>query len=82
MKLEIVTSYLKHAEQLTGLPLWAVITISVICLIFVFLYGVFIPISIVRMKRRLNHLINVLSDSQEKAQRNLHGQSSNYRWRT
>ncbi len=82
MQLNDITNLFKGIEQTSGLPLWAVLTISIVFLFFIFLYGFFIPISIIRIKRKLNNLFNVLSVSREEAQRNLQKQSNRYRWKT
>jgi hypothetical protein len=58
-----IASLLRGLEQTLGLPLWAVITISVGCFLFVFFYGFFVPISIIRIKKNLNNITHFLRNS-------------------
>ena len=58
-----IANLLRGLEQTLGLPLWAVITISVGCFLFVFFYGFFVPISIIRIKKNLNNITHFLRNS-------------------
>jgi hypothetical protein len=77
-----ITNLFKGLEQTLGLPLWAVLTISVGCFLFVFFYVLFVPISMIRIKKNLNNIIHVLSTPPKEVQINSQKQGSKYRWKT
>lgn len=58
-----IANLLRGLEQTLGLPLWAVITISVGCFLFVFFYGFFVPILIIRIRKNLNNITHFLRNS-------------------
>jgi hypothetical protein len=65
-----VINFFRGWEQTLGLPLWSVLTISAGCLILLFFYGLYVPISMIRMKNNLNDLIQFLSASRFKVKAN------------
>ena len=62
-----IANLLRGLEQTLGLPLWAVITISIACLILLFFYGFYVPISMIRLKNNLNDIKYFLRNSRLKA---------------
>jgi hypothetical protein len=82
MVLNNITNLFKGLEQTLGLPLWAVLTISVGCFLLVFFYGLFVPITMIRIKKNLNNIIHVLSTPPKEVQINSQMQGSKYRWKT
>ena len=82
MVLNNITNLFKGFEQSLGLPLWAVLTISAACFLFVFFYGFYVPISMIRIKKNLNNLIHVLTTPPKKVKIISQKQGSKYRWKT
>jgi len=82
MVLNNITHFFKGLEQTLGLPLWALLTISVGCFLFVFFYGFYVPISMIRIKKNLNNLIHVLTTPPKEVQIISQKQGSKYRWKT
>ena len=82
MVLNYITNLFKGFEQSLGLPLWAVLTISAGCFLFVFFYGFYVPISMIRIKKNLNNLIHVLTTPPKKVKIISQKQGSKYRWKT
>jgi len=82
MVLNNITHFFKGLEQTLGLPLWALLTISVGCFLFVLFYGFFVPISIIRVRKNLNNLIHVLSTLPKEVPIISQKQGSKYRWKT
>ena len=62
-----IANLLRGLEQTLGLPLWAVLTISFGCLILLFFYGFYVPISMIRLKNNLNDIKYFLRNSRLKA---------------
>ena len=62
-----IANLLRGLEQTLGMPLWAVITISIGCLILLFFYGFYVPISMIRLKNNLNDIKYFLRNSRLKA---------------
>ena len=62
-----IANLLRGLEQTLGLPLWAVITVSIGCLIFLFFYGFYVPISMIRIRRNLNNITHFLRNNRLKA---------------
>ncbi len=82
MVLNNITHFFKGLEQTLGLPLWALFIISVGCFLFVFFYGFFVPLSMIRIRKNLNNLIHVLSTPPKEVQIISQKQGSKYRWKT
>ncbi len=82
MQINDITLFFKGLEQSLGLPLWAILTISIVCFILVFFYGILIPISVIRIRKNLTNLIHVLGLSREEAQRDFQKQGYRYKWDT
>jgi hypothetical protein len=51
-----IAIFYEEFARLTGLPLWALVMLLVFLLIFVYLYGILIPISIRRIRKDLINL--------------------------
>ena len=51
-----IANLLRGLEQTLGLPLWAVITISVGCFLLLFVYGFLVPLSMIRIRKNLNNI--------------------------
>ena len=62
-----IANLLRGLEQTLGLPLWAVITFSFGCLILLFFYGFYVPISMIRLKNNLKDIKYFLRNSRLKA---------------
>jgi hypothetical protein len=84
MKMQIngIILFFKGIEQSLGLPLWAILTISIACLLLVFFYGILIPISVLRVRKNLTNLIHVLGVSREEAQSYFQRQGPKYKYKT
>ena len=82
MQISDITLFFKGLEQSLGLPLWAILTISIICCLLVYFYGMLIPISVLKMKKNLTNLIHVLGVSRGEAQSHFQRQGPKYKWRT
>jgi hypothetical protein len=82
MQLNDITLFFKGLEQSLGLPFWAILTISISCIILIFFYGILIPISVLRIRKNMTNLIHVLGLSREEAQRHFQRQGPKYKWRT
>ena len=62
-----IANFLRGLEQTLGMPLWAVITISIGCLILLFFYGFYVPISMIRMRKKLTNITHFLRNNRLKA---------------
>ena len=62
-----IADLLRGLEQALGLPLWAVITFLISCLILLFFYGFYVPISMIRIKNNLTDIKYFLRNSRLKA---------------
>jgi hypothetical protein len=62
-----IANLLRGLEQTLGMPLWAVITISIGCLILLFFYGFYVPISMIRMRKKLTNITHFLRNNRLKA---------------
>ena len=62
-----IANLLRGLEQTLGLPLWAVITFLISCLILLFFYGFYVPVSMIRLKNNLNDIKYFLRNSRLKA---------------
>ena len=81
MQLNNITLFLKGLAQSLGLPLWAILLISILCFIYVYLYGILIPITAVRTRKELAYLRQVLGISEERPNGN-YQKTPKYKWRT
>jgi hypothetical protein len=82
MQLNDITFFFKGLEQSIGLPLWAILIISIVCFIYVYLYGILIPIKVIRTRKELLNLRQVLGIFEEKTNGNYQKQGHRYKWRT
>ena len=82
MQINDIILFFKGLEQSLGLPLWAILTISIVGFILVLFYGMLIPISVLKMKKNLANLVHVLVVSREEAQSYFHRQGPKYKWKT
>lgn len=82
MQINDITPFLKGIEQSLGLPLWAILTISIVGFIYVYLYGILIPIKVIRMRKELINLRQVLGISKEQTNGYFQKQGPNYKWKT
>ena len=82
MQIDDITSFFKWLEQLIGLPIWAILIISIVCLIYVYLYGILIPITIIKTRKELTNLRKILGISKERTNGNYQKQGPKYKWRT
>jgi len=62
-----IANLLRGLEQTLGLPLWAVITISIACLILLFFYGFYVPIAMIRIRKSMTNINHFLRNSRLKA---------------
>ena len=82
MQINDITLFFKGLEQSLGLPLWAILTISIVGFIYVYLYGILIPIKVIRTRKELVNLRQVLGISKEKTNENYQRQRPKYKWKT
>ncbi len=82
MQIDDITSFFKWLEQLIGLPLWAILIISIVCFIYVYLYGILIPIKVIRTRKKLVNLRQVIGIFEEKTNGNYQKQGHRYKWST
>jgi hypothetical protein len=76
-----IAHLLRGLEQSLGMPLWAVLTILVGSLSLLFFYGLFVPLSMIKIKKNMNNIIHVLSTLSKEVQINSQKQGSKYRWK-
>ena len=81
MQLNNITLFLKGLAQSLGLPLWAILLISIFFLIYVYLYGILIPITAVRTRKELANLRQILGISEDRPDGN-YQKTPKYKWRT
>jgi hypothetical protein len=81
MQIDIIESYFKWLEQLIGLPFWAIFTISIACLFFVYWHGIHIPIAVLKTRKELTNLRQLIGDSIEETKRNNYKHGS-YTWKS
>ena len=81
MQIDNIKSFFKWLEQLIGLPLWAILIIAILCLIYVYLYGILIPITVIRTRKELANLRQVLGISKEEMNGNYQKQGPKYKWK-
>jgi len=82
MQLNDITLFFKGLEQSLGLPLWAISTISIVGCIYVYLYGILLPIKVIRTRKELINLRQVLGISKEQTNGYFQKQNPNYKWKT
>lgn len=82
MQFRDITLFFKWLEQSLGLPLWAILIISIGCLIYVYLYGILIPITIIKTRKELTNLRKILGISKERTNGNYQKQEPKYKWKT
>ena len=80
--LNTISSFFKSIEQSLGLPLWAILTISIVGFIYVYLYGILIPIKVIRTRKELINLRQVLGISKEQTTGDFQKQRPKYKWKT
>ena len=81
MQLNDITLFLKGLAQSLGLPLWAILLISILCFIYVYLYGILIPITIIKTRKELTNQRKILGTSKERTNGN-YQKTQKYKWRT
>ena len=62
-----IASFLRGLEQTLGLPLWAVITFLISCLILLFFYGFYVPVSIIKIRKNMTNINHFLRNNRLKA---------------
>ena len=62
-----IANLLRGLEQTLGLPLWAVITFLISCLILLFLYGFYVPVSIIKIRKSMTNINHFLRNNRLKA---------------
>jgi len=62
-----IANLLRGLEQTLGLPLWAVITFLISCLILLFFYGFYVPVSIIKIRKSMNNINHFLRNNRLKA---------------
>ena len=62
-----IANLLRGLEQTLGLPLWAVITFLISCLILLFFYGFYVPISIIKIRKSMTNINHFLRNNRLKA---------------
>ena len=82
MQLPNITLFLNGLAQSLGLPLWAILLISIFFLIYVYLYGILIPITAIRTRKELANLRQALKISEESAKLDYAKKGPKYKWRT
>ena len=81
MQINDITLFFKGLEQSLGLPIWAIFTITIICLIFLYLYGLRIPVAVLKTRKELTNLRQAIGVSIEETKRNYHTQRPHI-WKT
>jgi hypothetical protein len=82
MPIEIIASYFEWLEKLIGIPFWAIVVFSIVCLFFVYWYGIRIPIAVLKTRKELTNLRQLIKVSIEDTKRNYHKQRPKYIWKT
>ena len=62
-----IANLLRGLEQTLGLPLWAVITFLISCLILLFFYGFYVPVSIIKIRKSMININHFLRNNRLKA---------------
>ena len=62
-----IANLLRGLEQTLGLPLWAVITFLISCLILLFFYGFYVPVSIIKIRKSMTNINHFLRNNRLKA---------------
>lgn len=81
MQINDILLFFKGLEQSLGLPLWAILTISVVGCILLFFYGMLIPISVLKIRKNLTNLIHALNVPREGARSHSQRQGPKYKWK-
>ena len=82
MQLPNITLFLNGLAQSLGLPLWAILLISIFFLIYVYLYGILIPITAIRTRKELANLRQALRITEESVNLDYPKKRPKYKWRT
>lgn len=82
MQINDITLFFKGLEQSLGLPLWVILTISIVGSLYVYLYGILIPIKVIRTRKELINLRQALGISKEQINGDYQKQGLKYKWKT
>ena len=80
MQIELITSFLKKIEPITGLPMWAIFALFFVCLFILYFYAIRIPLAVLREEKELKEQTKLLSALTEQ-QGNYHNQGYKYLWK-
>jgi hypothetical protein len=69
-------------EQSIGLPLWVILAISIVSLIFLLAYVVLIPLTAISIRNSLSNLSQAIQTARQETKRNYQSQLYKYNWKT
>jgi hypothetical protein len=82
MQFEMVTRYIDQLIQLTGLPPWIFLTISVCGIIFVYFYIIRFPMSFIRLKKEVAKQSETIKSLIKQEEDGYQKRGPKYKWKT
>jgi hypothetical protein len=82
MPIENTTNFFFGLEQSIGLPLWIILAISIVSLIFLLAYVILIPLTAISIRKNLTNLSQVIQAARQETKRNYQAQLYKYNWKS
>ena len=80
MLIENAINFLIGLEQSVGLPLWIILSISIVSFIFLLVCVILIPITAISIRNSLSNLGQVIQATRQETKRNSPTQICRYNW--
>jgi len=82
MPIENTTNFFLGLEQSIGLPLWIILAISIVSLIFLLAYVILIPLTAISIRKNLINLSQVIQAARQETKRNYQAHLYKYNWKS
>jgi len=82
MPIENTTDFFIGLEQSIGLPLWIILAISIVSLIFLLAYVILIPLTAISIRNNLSNLSQAILSARQETKRKYQAQLYKYNWKT
>jgi len=82
MPIENTTDFFIGLEQSIGLPLWIILAIAIVALIFLLAYVILIPITAISIRNNLSNLSQAILAAKQETKRKYQTQLYKYNWKT
>ena len=82
MPIANTTDFFIGLEQSIGLPLWIILAISIVSLIFLLAYVILIPLTAISIRNSLSNLSHAIQTARQETKRNYPSKLYKYNWKT